>query len=438
MRMYDLIFTKREGKELSQEAIEYFIRGYTDGTIPDYQASAMLMAIFLKGMTDQEIVYLTQAMMHSGDLVDLSPIQGFKADKHSTGGVGDKTSLVISPLVATFGIPMAKMSGRGLGHTGGTIDKLESIPGFSTELSTEDFFRQVQEIGVSIISQTTNIAPADKKLYALRDVTATIDHPAMIASSIMSKKLAAGADGIMLDVKVGDGAFLKTLEEAKQLATIMVRLGQDMGRQTRAILTNMDEPLGFAVGNALEVQEAMATLQGRGPADLTELCLHLASGILVMAGKYPDIPSAYRACWDRFESGGAYAKFDEWVYAQGGRGYDFKQPLFKRDVTLDQTGFVARIHAQSIGEIASLLGAGRLTMSDVIDPSAGIILHKKVGDELDGPVATLYTDKEEVLADAERRLKEAFEITPEDHEPKPLIYGFVHQVGKDIVFEEYK
>lgn len=438
MRMYDVIFAKREGQELSQEQIEFFIKGYTDGSIPDYQASALLMAIFLKDMTDQEIVYLTQAMMNSGDLVELSPIKGFKADKHSTGGVGDKTSLVIGPLVATFGIPIAKMSGRGLGHTGGTVDKLESIPGFSTELTTEAFFKQVEDVGLSIISQTTNIAPADKKLYALRDVTATIDHPAMIASSIMSKKLAAGADGIMLDVKVGDGAFLKTIDEAKHLAKIMVRLGQDMGRKTRAILTNMDEPLGYAVGNSIEVQEAMATLQGRGPDDLTELCLHLASGMLVMAGTFNDIPTAYRACWDKIDSGGAYAKFDEWVRAQGATGYDFKKPLHTHDVSTSETGYVKRIHAQAIGEIASLLGAGRLTMADTIDPSAGILLHKKVGDAVDSPLATLYTDKPEVLQEAEKRLLEAFEITPDDQEPNPLIYGFVHQAGEDIVFEEYK
>ena len=437
MRMYDIIYAKRQGEALSREQIEFFIQGYTEGSLPDYQASALLMAIFFQGMTDDEIVDLTRAMMHSGDQVDLSRIAGFKADKHSTGGVGDKTSLIIAPLVASFGVPMAKMSGRGLGHTGGTVDKLESIPGFSTELSSEDFFQQVEDVGLSIISQTSNIAPADKKLYALRDVTATIDHTAMIASSIMSKKLAAGADGIMLDVKVGDGAFLKTIDEAKQLAKIMVRLGQDMDRQTRAILTNMDEPLGYAIGNSLEVIEAMATLQGRGPEDLTDLSLHLASGILVMAGIFSDLPSAFQACWHKIDSGAAYVKFDEWVKAQGATGYDFKQAAHERKVSIDATGFVSHIHAQQIGEIASLLGAGRLKMGDAIDPSAGILLHKKVGDEVEGPLATLYTDKPEVLDEAEQRLKEAFEITPDQHRPNPLIYGFVHQSGKDIVFEEY-
>lgn len=437
MRMYDIIYAKRVGQELTPEQIDFFIQGYTAGDIPDYQASALLMAIFLKGMTNQEIVQLTKAMINSGDVIDLSPIDGFKADKHSTGGVGDKTSLILGPLVACFGIPMAKMSGRGLGHTGGTIDKLESIPGFSTELTNQAFYDQVKEVGLAIISQTSNIAPADKKLYALRDVTATIDHPAMIASSIMSKKLAAGSDGIMLDVKVGDGAFLKTIDEAKELAKIMVQLGSDMGKKTRAILTNMDEPLGLAVGNSLEVQEAMATLQGRGPDDVTELCLHLASGILVMAGRFPDIPTAYRACWDKIDSGGAYAKFDEWVRAQGATGYDFKAAKYQQEVQVPTGGFVKKIHAQQVGEIASLLGAGRLTMADTIDPSAGIKLHFKVGDQITGPLATIYTDKEEVLPEAIERLKQAYEITDHDQEPNPLIYGFVHQSGEDIVFEEY-
>ncbi|HHT20789.1 MAG TPA: thymidine phosphorylase [Tissierellia bacterium] len=438
MRMYDIILAKRQGKELTNEEIDFFIKGYTEGTIPDYQASALLMAIFLKDMTEREIVEMTRAMMDSGDKIDLSAIEGFKADKHSTGGVGDKTSLVIAPLVASFGVPMAKMSGRGLGHTGGTVDKLESIPGFSTELSKEDFFHQVAQIGLSIISQTTNIAPADKKLYALRDVTATIDHPAMIASSIMSKKLAAGSDGIMLDVKVGDGAFLKTLDEAKQVAKLMVMIGEGMNKPTRAILTNMDQPLGFTVGNSLEVEEARATLKGQGPKDLSELCLELSAGILVMAQKFTDPVTAYQALRDKITSGQALQKFDEWIKAQGGTGYEFKAPLFSQDVILNKEGYISRIQAQAIGEIASLLGAGRLTMEDSIDPSAGIRLYKKVGDPAGGRIATLYTDNEQVLVEAETRLLEAFEVTPQAPRQLPLIYGFVHQADEDIVFERYE
>lgn len=438
MRMYDIILAKREGEELSKDQIDFFIKGYTEGSIPDYQASALLMAIFLKKMSEREIVDLTRAMMNSGDRIDLSRIKGFKADKHSTGGVGDKTSLVIAPLVASFGIPMAKMSGRGLGHTGGTVDKLEAIPGFTTELSNDDFFQQVEEVGLSIISQTTNIAPADKKLYALRDVTATIDHPAMIASSIMSKKLAAGSDGIMLDVKVGDGAFLKTLEEAKHVAKLMVMIGEGMQKPTRAILTNMDQPLGYTIGNSLEVEEARDTLKGKGPEDLSELCLQLSAGILVMAGAFEDTAQAYLALQDKIRSGEASDKFDEWIKAQGGTSYEFKTPQYFQDVILDTKGFISHIHAQEVGEIASLLGAGRLTMADHIDPSAGIRLYKKVGDEAGGKLATLYTDKQSVLAEAEARLKEAFEITSEAPAPLPLIYGFVHQAEKDIVFERYE
>lgn len=437
MRMYDIILTKREGKALTKEQIDFFIQQYTAGEIPDYQASALLMAIFLRDMSEPEIVDLTRAMMHSGDLIDLSPIAGFKADKHSTGGVGDKTSLVIAPLVASFGVPMAKMSGRGLGHTGGTVDKLEAIPGFSTELSTEAFFKQVAEVGLSIISQTSNIAPADKKLYALRDVTATIDHPAMIASSIMSKKLAAGSDGIMLDVKVGDGAFLKTLDESIHLARIMVMIGQGMNKPTRAILTNMDQPLGLTIGNSLEVEEAMATLQGNGPADLTELCLQLSAGILVMAGRFSDTEAAYRALQGKISSGEAFAKFDDWIKAQGGTGYDFKPARYSQPVELEKAGYISRIHAQELGEIASLLGAGRLTMADTIDPSAGIRLNKKVADPAAGLIATLYTDKPEVLAEASARLIDAIEVSPQPPAAQPLIYGFVHQAQQDIVFEPY-
>lgn len=438
MRMYDILFKKRQGEPLTAEEIGFFIKGYTRGEIPDYQASALLMALFLKGIDDNETTQLTEFMMHSGDTIDLSGISGFKADKHSTGGVGDKTSLVLAPLVASFGVPMAKMSGRGLGHTGGTIDKLESIPGFSSTLTPEAFIHQVNEIGLAIIAQTQNIAPADKLLYALRDVTATVDHPGLIASSIMSKKLASGADGIMLDVKVGDGAFLKTLEEAIHLASLMVRLGERMKRKTRALLSNMDEPLGYAVGNSLEVIEAISTLKGNGPQDLTELCLQLSAGILVMAGTFKDKNEAYTAAAIKLKNGEAFAKFEQFVKAQGGQSFAFKPAKYELKVEAPTAGYVQQIHTQRIGEIASMLGAGRLKKDDTIDASAGILLHRKVGDKTGDYLATLYTDDQTRLEEAADALQKAYEIVKWPTKARPLIYGYVHKSGTTIQFEPYE
>ena len=318
MRMYDIIIKKRNGEALSDEEIAFFIKGYTDGSIPDYQASALLMAIYFRGMTDQEIATLTMEMAHSGDMLDLSAIKGLKADKHSTGGVGDKTSLVLTPLAASIGIPVAKMSGRGLGHTGGTIDKLESFPGFSTDISEEKFINNVNTIGIAIAGQTKNMAPADKKLYALRDVTGTVDSIPLIASSIMSKKLAAGADVIVLDVKTGSGAFIKTEEDSVRLANEMVKIGNNVGRRTLAVISDMDEPLGYAVGNAIEVKEAIDTLNGHGPADLLELCLTIGSLMAVGTGKAANVDEARTLLLEKLNDGSALKKFAEFVEAQGG------------------------------------------------------------------------------------------------------------------------
>ena len=318
MRMYDIIIKKRNGEALSDEEIAYFIKGYTDGTIPDYQASALLMAIYFQGMTEHETAVLTMEMAHSGDMLDLSAIKGMKADKHSTGGVGDKTSLVLTPLAASIGIPVAKMSGRGLGHTGGTIDKLESFPGFTTGISEEQFINNVNTIGIAIAGQTKNMAPADKKLYALRDVTGTVDSIPLIASSIMSKKLAAGADVIVLDVKTGSGAFMKTEEDSIKLAEEMVKIGNNVGRKTLAVISDMDEPLGYAVGNAIEVKEAIDTLNGHGPADLLELCLTIGSLMAIGTGKAGSTEEARRLLIEKLDDGSALKKFAEFVEAQGG------------------------------------------------------------------------------------------------------------------------
>lgn len=406
MRMIECIEKKKQGLSLNQEEINFIIDGYIQKRIPDYQMSALLMAIYFNGMNNQEIYHLTDAMLHSGDVIDLSHIQGIKVDKHSTGGVGDKTSLVVGPLVASFGIKMAKMSGRGLGHTGGTLDKLESIPGFTIELSAESFHQQVNDIGIAIVGQTKEVVPADKLLYALRDVTGTVDSIPLIASSIMSKKLASGADVIVLDVKVGSGAFMKSVDEAKKLAKTMVELGELAHKKTIATLTDMSEPLGCAVGNALEVIEAIETLKGRGPKDFTELCVSLTAEILEVTGLEPDFNLAKKKAAEALAEGRGLVCFEQMIAYQHGNveiidDYSLL-PTANEVIELRyeglETGYIESIDALTIGEAAMLLGAGRSTKEEAIDPAVGIYLNKKVGDMLvDGDtLVTLYTNGKQV------------------------------------------
>ena len=383
MRMYDLILKKRQGKPLTKDEIQWMIREYTDGRIPDYQMSALLMAICFQGLDKEETYELTMAMARSGEMLDLSQIQGIKVDKHSTGGVGDKTSLALTPIVASLGIPVAKMSGRGLGHTGGTIDKLESIPGFSTQLEDDAFEEQVNSIGISIMGQTKDLAPADKLLYALRDVTATVDQISLIASSIMSKKLAAGADAILLDVKTGSGAFMKEESDAIQLAKEMVEIGKSAGRKMTAVITNMDEPLGMAVGNILEVKEAIDTLKGNGPDDFVELIETLASHMLILGGAVKDFDEGLMRVRESIQSGKALDKFKQFVAAQGGDTKYIDHPeLFEQadvieEIRSEQDGFVGSIDAQEMGICSLILGGGRETKESVIDPTVGLVFLKK-------------------------------------------------------------
>ena len=432
MRKVDLIAKKRDHIELTTEEIEWMIRNYTDKVIPDYQMSAFLMAVVFNGMTPAERLALTQAMVGSGEVVDLSAIEGIKVDKHSTGGVGDKTSLILGPLVASMGVPVAKMSGRGLGHTGGTLDKLESISGMTIELDMERFIEQVNEIKLAIIGQTGNLAPADKYLYALRDVTATVESIPLIASSIMSKKIAAGADAIVLDVKFGAGAFMKTLEDAKQLAQAMVEIGRDAQRQTVAFLTDMNQPLGLAIGNALEVKEAIETLKGHGPKDLEELVLQLASQMVVLAKKAPDVETAYEQLKEKLHRGEAFNKFKEFVQAQGGDVAQIENPdlLPKADsiipVKASQSGYVHQIDALSIGLAAMKLGAGRATKDDMIDMAVGVVLDKKVGDSVgEGDVLAYIhanrVDNEEAIA----YIQKAYCICKDPVCPPTLIYDVI-------------
>ena len=405
MRAVDIIMKKRDGYKLSKEEIEFMVNGFTDGSIENYQMSSFTMAIYFRGMDDEEATYLTQAMLHSGDVLDLSEINGLKVDKHSTGGVGDKTSLVVAPLVASLGIKFAKMSGRGLGHTGGTLDKLESIPGYDISMSDENFINQVNDIGLALIGQTADLAPADKKLYALRDVTATVDSIPLIASSIMSKKLASGADIISLDVKVGSGAFMKNVEEATRLATLMVEIGKKCNKNMTAILTNMDEPLGLAVGNSLEVIEAINTLNGHGPADFNELCLTFASHLIYDAKAAATLEDARKLAMRQIENKEALHTLAKLIKAQGGdESYIYNPDKFPKakyvvDVIAKESGYVSKINALAIGNAAMHLGAGRAKLSDKIDHSVGIILNKKVGFEVsEGDVlATIYANKEDVL-----------------------------------------
>lgn len=433
MRMVDLIRKKRDGLALSEAEIRFLIAGYTAGDIPDYQMAAFTMATVFRGMTGPETAVLTDAMMHSGDTVDLSDFGDASVDKHSTGGVGDKTTLVVAPIVASLGGKLAKMSGRGLGHTGGTVDKLESIPGFHTTLSAEDFRRQVHDIGVAVIGQSGNLTPADKKLYALRDVTATVDSIPLIASSIMSKKLAAGARSIVLDVKVGSGAFMKTLGDARQLAETMVEIGKACGRQVAAVITNMDAPLGWRVGNALEVREAVEILQGGGELELRELCLVLSAEMLMLVHGWT-AEEAHRRAEEAITSGAAFRTMQAWIAAQGGdvRALTddslLKQSRLCREVRVSaDCGYVTKIDAQKVGEAAMVLGAGRARKEDEIDPAAGICLRKKTGSHVNAGdvLAVLYTDRDSAADVAEQMVMAAYTFGQEPPDPQPLVYGVV-------------
>lgn len=433
MRMYDLILKKKQGGELSTDEIRYMIEGFTEGSIPDYQMSAMTMAICFRGMTPRETVDLTLAMRDSGDVLDLSGIKGVKVDKHSTGGVGDKTSLALTPIIAALGVPVAKMSGRGLGHTGGTIDKLECFDGFTTALSEEQFAGNVNTIGIAIAGQTANLAPADKKLYALRDVTATVDQMSLIASSIMSKKLASGSDAIVLDVKTGNGAFMKKLEDSRALAKEMVSIGTMAGKKTVAVITDMDQPLGRAVGNSLEVREAIDTLCGEGPADFKEVVFALGSQMLMLAGRAADEKEARALMEGVIEDGSALDKFAQFVRAQGGDAapvYDTSLlPVAGKtlEVTAKESGYVHRILAEDIGIACMTLGGGRETKESAIDLSVGIILEKKNGDAVsDGEVlATIYGNDDAKMQAAYEKIAHAYEIAKEPAAFVPVVREYI-------------
>ncbi len=430
MRMVDLIIKKREKFELTEEEIKFIIDGYVKNEIPDYQMSSFLMAVLFNGMTENEQYLLTKTMLESGEQIDLSSIEGIKVDKHSTGGVGDKTSLVVAPLAAAYGIKMAKMSGRGLGHTGGTLDKLESIPGFTIEVDSEHFFKQVNEIGLAIIGQTADITPADKKLYALRDVTGTIESIPLIASSIMSKKLASGANHIVLDVKVGAGAFMKDVESATKLAEAMVKIGKLANRETVATLTDMSQPLGCAVGNSLEVIEAIETLKGKGPEDFTNLCIELTAEILLIAGIAKDIEDAKALAVKAMHDGSGLEKLRQMIIHQGGDGnvvddYSiFKEASEIVELTYDGQNnlYVESINALEIGQAAMILGAGRLTKEDVIDHSVGIVINKKVGDTLNNGdlIATIYSNGKNT-EECVNKVLDAYLLTNEIVKKEPIV-----------------
>ena len=433
MRMYDLIMKKRNGGVLGDGEIRFMVQGYTRGDIPDYQMSAMMMAIYFQGMDVDETLALTMAMAESGDMLDLSDIRGVKVDKHSTGGVGDKTSLALTPMVAAAGVTVAKMSGRGLGHTGGTIDKLESFSGFSTAISEQQFKENVNRIGIAIMGQTADLAPADKKLYALRDVTATVDNMSLIASSIMSKKLAAGADAIVLDVKTGSGAFMKTEADSFALAREMVRIGNGAGRKTIAVVSDMDQPLGYAVGNALEVREAIETLKGNGPEDFVELCMTLGSYMLVAGGKAADQEAAERILREVIANGSALEKLAEFVAAQGGdrelvyHPDRLPQASIAQEIESPMDGYIQRIVCDEIGICSLLLGGGRETKESEIDLSVGLVLHRKVGDAVKKgeTLATIYANDQAKLDAARERFLRAYTIDRNPVEKKPLIKGIV-------------
>ena len=423
---------KRDGETMTDEEIRYIVNGFVSGEVPDYQMSAFLMAVFYMGMNDHEILVLTQAMAESGDMVDLSPIDGIKVDKHSTGGVGDKTTLIVAPIAAANGVKVAKMSGRGLGHTGGTVDKLESIPGYRTDLNEQEFFDVVKKTGISVIGQSGNLTPADKKMYALRDVTATVDSIPLIASSIMSKKIAAGSDCILLDVKIGSGAFMKELPDAIKLAKVMVELGENAGRKTRALITDMDTPLGYAIGNSLEVIEAVDTLKGKGPADLTHECISLATQMMVLAG-IGDEKTCEVLAKKSIENGSALDRLIDMVEAQGGDTSvikdtgNFRKAKYTYDVKAIKEGYVNAMDAAGVGIASAMLGAGRETLDSEINYAAGIILKKKTGDAVkEGDViATLYSDDESLFANAEKRYIESVIIDNKEIIRNPLIYAKV-------------
>lgn len=432
MRMYDIIHKKRNGGELSGDEIRFFVEGYTNGSVPDYQAAAFCMAVYFQGMTEKETSELTLAMAESGDQIDLSGIDGFTVDKHSTGGVGDKTSLIVAPIVASCGGKVAKMSGRGLGHTGGTVDKLEAIPNFRTELTPDEFIKQVNNIGLCIVGQTGELAPADKKLYALRDVTATVESIPLIASSIMSKKLAAGSKGIVLDVKTGSGAFMKTVEESENLAKEMVSIGKSAGRSVTAVITNMDIPLGNSVGNSLEVIEAIKTLKGEGESDLTDVCLTLAVQMLCMVTG-EDEKACYAMAKDAIDDGSALNKLCEMISAQGGNAgvVDdfslFKQPKHTVEISSEREGYIEHTDAEKIGLASVILGAGREKKGDPNDSSAGIVLKKKTGDRVEkgDTLAIFYTDDESKIKEAKREFFEAFTFGNKKPPAQKLIYRII-------------
>ena len=433
MRMTDLISKKRDGGELSGEEINFMIQGYTQGEIPDYQMSAMCMAILFRGMNDREILDLTMSMMHSGDVMDLSAIDGVKADKHSTGGVGDKTSLVLCPMVAACGVKIAKMSGRGLGHTGGTLDKLESFPGLSISISDEQFVENVNRCGIAIIGQTADIVPADKLLYALRDVTGTVPSIPLIVSSIMSKKLASGADVIVLDVKCGSGAFMKTEDEAAELARGLTRVGRLAGRKCAAVITDMDQPLGNAVGNALEVKEAIAVLKGEEKGELLELCLRIGSLILTEGGLAESLEDAEKMLLHAIESGAALKKLSQMVEAQGGCADDvydtsrLPEAPVKYELKAEESGYISRIDAEGVGLVSMHLGGGRATKESDIDLSVGVLLNKKLGDrvEVGETLAIIHAASEESAANQAENLRACFALSAEPVELPAFIKGLV-------------
>ncbi|WP_409270534.1 pyrimidine-nucleoside phosphorylase [Neobacillus sp. SCS-31] len=429
MRMVDLIEKKRDGLELSAEEINYIIEGYTNGSIPDYQMSALTMAIYYKGMTEKERADLTMAMVESGDQIDLSEIEGVKVDKHSTGGVGDTTTLVLGPLVAAVGVPVAKMSGRGLGHTGGTVDKLEAVAGFHVEIENSEFINLVNKNKLAVIGQSGNLTPADKKLYALRDVTATVNSIPLIASSVMSKKIAAGADAIVLDVKTGAGAFMKTLEDSRELAKAMVRIGNNVGRKTMAVISDMSQPLGYAIGNALEVKEAIDTLKGEGPADLTELSLTLGSHMVYLAGKAESLSEARGLLEKAIQDGSALEKMKEFLSAQGGDASVVDDPArlpqasFIFELEAKEDGFVSEIVADEVGTAAMLLGAGRATKESEIDLAVGIVLKKKIGDKVNKgeSLAAIHSNSENI-EQVKEKLYSSIKLSGAEVEKPTLIY----------------
>ena len=434
MRMYDILRKKRDGGELSADEIRFFVDGYVKGDIPDYQASAFTMAVFFRGMTERETADLTMAMAQSGDTVDLSRFGTLSVDKHSTGGVGDKTSLIVTPIVAACGGVVTKMSGRGLGHTGGTVDKLESIPGYQTTLPADAFIKQAEDIGIVLIGQSGNLTPADKLLYALRDVTATVDSLPLITSSIMSKKLAAGSHNIVLDVKVGSGAFMKTADDARELAKAMVDIGCRCGRRCVAVLSSMDAPLGNAIGNALEVMEAIAVLKGEQAGDLKEVCLTLAAEMIALVREMA-VEDARKLAQDTLHSGAAFEKMKQWIAAQGGdtRYLDdptlFPAAAHRLDVVAENDGVITAMNAEEIGMTAVMLGAGRAAKTDTIDPAAGIILHKKTGETVQAgeTLATLFTEREESLSAAKARFVSALTIQQKSAETLPLIIDTIRK-----------